>query len=76
MVINCGFNRVRFIAPVPAGSRVRGRFSPAAIEEIGGAVQVTWNVVIEREGGDKPCCVADWLVRYYPGPSSPAPSSY
>jgi acyl dehydratase len=65
MAVNYGFNRVRFIAPVPAGSRVRGRFSPAALEETGGALQVTWNVVIEREGGDKPCCVADWLVRYY-----------
>jgi acyl dehydratase len=65
MAVNYGFGRVRFIAPVPAGSRIRGRFSPSAIEETGGAVQVTWDVAIEREGGDKPCVVAEWIVRYY-----------
>jgi acyl dehydratase len=66
MTINYGLNRVRFIAPVPAGARIRGRFAPGAIEETGGAVQVTWHVTIEREGGEKPCCVAEWLVCYYP----------
>jgi acyl dehydratase len=65
MALNYGLNRVRFIAPVPAGSRVRGRFTPSAVDEISGGFQVTWNVTIEREGGDKPCCVAEWLVRYY-----------
>ena len=67
MAVNYGLGRVRFISPVPAGSRVRGRFTPAAIEETGGALQVTWNVTIEREGGDKPSCVAEWIVRYYAG---------
>lgn len=66
LAVNYGVNRVRFIAPVPSGARVRGRFSPAALEEIGDALQVTWHIVIEREGGDKPCCVADWIVRYHP----------
>jgi len=56
---------VRFVAPVPAGSRVRGRFRLAALEEIGGGAQATWEVSVEREGGDRPCCVAEWLVRYY-----------
>ena len=65
MAVNYGLNRVRFISPVPAGSRVRGHFSPAAVDDITGGVQVTWNVVIEREGEDKRCCVAEWLVRYY-----------
>ena len=65
MGINYGLNRVRFVSPVPAGARIRGRFTLAALEEIGGGVQATWNVVVEREGGDKPCCVAEWLVRYY-----------
>ena len=67
MAINYGVNRVRFVTPVPAGSRIRGRFSPIALEELdGGGVQVTWKVVVEREGGgEKPCCVADWLVRYF-----------
>ena len=66
MGINYGLNRVRFVAPVPAGSRVRGRFTLAAVEEIKGGAQATWGVTVEREGGgERPCCVAEWLVRYY-----------
>lgn len=65
MAVNYGLNRVRFISPVPAESRIRGRFTVAAVEAIEGGVQVTWNVVVEREGADKPACVAEWLVRYY-----------
>jgi acyl dehydratase len=65
MAINYGLNRVRFVSPVPVGSRVRARFTPAAIEETGGSIQVTWAITIERDGGEKPCCVAEWLVRYY-----------
>jgi acyl dehydratase len=66
LAINCGLNRVRFIAPVPAGSRIRARFSPSSVGETGGGVQVTWSITLEREGADKPCCIAEWLVRYYP----------
>jgi acyl dehydratase len=66
MAINYGLNRVRFIAPVPSGARIRGRFTLAGIEEAGGAIQATWSATIERDGGDKPVCVAEWLVRYYP----------
>lgn len=67
MAVNYGLNRVRFVAPVPAGARIRGRFSPIALEDVaGGSVQVTWSVTIEREEGDKPAAVAEWLVRYYP----------
>ena len=65
MGINYGLNRVRFVSPVPAGARIRGRFTLAAVEDISGGMQATWNVTIEREGGDKPACVAEWLVRYY-----------
>ena len=65
MGINYGLNRVRFVAPVPAGARIRGRFRLAAVVDISGGVQATWGVTVEREGGDKPCCVAEWLVRYY-----------
>lgn len=65
MGINYGLNRVRFISPVPAGARIRGRFKLALMEEIKGGAQATWEVTVEREGGDKPCCVAEWLVRYY-----------
>jgi acyl dehydratase len=65
MGINCGLNRVRFVSPVPANSRIRGRFALASLEEIKGGVQATWSVTVELEGHDKPCCVAEWLVRYY-----------
>jgi acyl dehydratase len=66
MAINYGLNKVRFVSPVPAGSRVRARLAIGAVDEIGGAVQVTWSATIERDGSDKPSCVAEWLVRYYP----------
>ena len=69
MAINYGLNRVRFIAPVPSGARIRGRFTPTAVEQAGESVQVTWTITIERENRDKPCVVAEWLVRYYPGPA-------
>jgi len=65
MGINYGLNRVRFISPVPAGARIRGRFTLQAIEDIRGGVQATWSVTVERDGNDKPACVAEWLVRYY-----------
>lgn len=65
MGINYGLNRVRFVSPVPAGARIRGRFTLATVEEIKGGVQLTWNVTVECEGSEKPCCAAEWLVRYY-----------
>ena len=65
MAINYGVNRVRFISPVPSGSRIRARFIPMTVIEAGGGVQVTWGITIERDGADKPCCVAEWVVRYY-----------
>ena len=65
MGINYGLNRVRFPAPVPAGARVRGRFSLLSVENIPGGVQVTWNVIVECEGSEKPCCVAEWIGRRY-----------
>ena len=65
MAVNYGLNRVRFITPLPVGSRVRGRFSPIAVEETRGGMQVTWAITLDREGADKPCCVAEWVVRYY-----------
>lgn len=65
MGINYGLNRVRFVSPVPAGARIRGRFTLATVEEIKGGVQSMWNVTVECEGSEKPCCVAEWLVRYY-----------
>jgi acyl dehydratase len=66
MAINYGLNRVRFVSPVLSGSRVRGRFTLASVEDAGGAIQAIWQATIEHEGADKPVCVAEWLVRYYP----------
>ena len=66
MGVNYGLNRVRFTAPVPSGARVRGRFTLAKYEKMAdGGVQVTWSVVVEREGGEKPVLVAEWLGRHY-----------
>lgn len=66
MGLNYGLNRVRFPAPVPVGSRLRARMSLRAMETLEPeGVQMTWDVVIEREGSDKPVCVAQSLARSY-----------
>jgi acyl dehydratase len=65
MGLNYGLNRLRFTGPVPSGSRIRARFALARVERPEGCAQVTWNVTVEREGSDKPCMVAEWLVRHY-----------
>ena len=65
MGVNYGLNRVRFTGPVPSGSRVRARFVLAAVEDIAGGIQLTWNVSVEREGEEKPVLVAEWLTRRY-----------
>jgi acyl dehydratase len=65
MGINYGLNKVRFPAPVPSGSRVRGRCTLQHLEAVDGGVQATWSVIVERDGAAKPCCAAEWLVRYY-----------
>ena len=66
MGVNYGLNKVRFTAPLPSGSRIRARFVLAKYESLpGNGVQNTWNVSVEREGGDKPVLVAEWLTRSY-----------
>jgi acyl dehydratase len=62
--INYGLNKVRFPSPLPSGSLVRARCTLQRIDPADGGVQATWAVVIERDGSAKPCCVAEWLVRY------------
>jgi acyl dehydratase len=66
MAVNYGLNKVRFPAPVPVGSRVRARMTLQACDPVEGGVQITWGVVVEREGSDKPVCVAESLARCYP----------
>jgi acyl dehydratase len=65
MSINYGLNKVRFPAPLPAGSRVRGRCTLQRVDSVEGGLQATWSVLVERDGTAKPCCAAEWLVRYY-----------
>ncbi len=65
MGVNYGANKVRFPAPVPSGSRVRATAVLKEITEAGGGVQVTAVVTVEREGGEKPVCVAESVSRYY-----------
>ncbi|SDO99627.1 Acyl dehydratase [Klenkia soli] len=70
MGVNYGLNKVRFPAPVPVGSRVRATTTLKDTEEVAGGVQNTIAVVIEREGGDKPVCIAEWVTRAYGKPAS------
>jgi acyl dehydratase len=67
MGVNYGVNKVRFPAPVPVGSRLRARAELVDVSEAGGGVQVAAKVTVEREGGEKPVCVAEQLVRLYNG---------
>jgi acyl dehydratase len=65
LTINYGLNRVRFPAPVLEGSRIRGRFKLLSLAERGDAHEAVFGCSVECEGNDKPCCVAEWVVRYY-----------
>ena len=65
MGINYGLNRVRFPAPVPVGSRLRAQVALKAYEPLAGGAQLTMEVTIEREGSDKPVCVAETVSRRY-----------
>ena len=65
MGVNYGLNKVRFTAPVPAGAKIRGRFTLAKFEKLEGGVQTTWSVTVEREGGDKPVMVAESISRHF-----------
>jgi len=65
MAINYGLNRVRFPSPVRADSQIRARVSLLSLKEIPGAVEATFSITVEAQGTEKPCCVADWIVRYY-----------
>jgi acyl dehydratase len=66
MGVNYGLNKVRFTSPVPVGSRLRARLALLAAEPLeGNGLQMTWNFTIEREGSDKPVCIAELLMRRY-----------
>ena len=65
MGVNYGLNKVRFPAPVPSGSRLRGHFKLVGYEPLEGGAQITVQVTMEREGSDKPVCIAESLSRRY-----------
>ena len=65
MSINYGCNKVRFMSPVPSGSRLRNRYSLLEVTDVEGGYQARWQVTIEIEGKSKPACVAETLSRYY-----------
>jgi acyl dehydratase len=65
LVVNYGLNKVRFVSPVPAGSRLRMRASLAELSEVAGGEQAMMALTIEREGEEKPACVVEQLVRFY-----------
>jgi len=65
MGVNYGLNKVRFPAPLPVDSLVRVRLRIAAVEDVPDGVQVVWLATVERQGGDKPVCVAESITRLY-----------
>lgn len=65
MAINYGLNRVRFPSPVPAGSKIRAHFTLGSLKDFPGGAEALFLVSVERQGGDKPVCVAEWIIRYY-----------
>ena len=65
MTVNYGLNRVRFPAPVPVDSRLRGHFKLMTFEIIAGGAQVVVEVTMEREGHDRPVCVAESVARHF-----------
>lgn len=65
LVVNYGLNRVRFPSPVREGSRIRAHISLLRFKEFAEANEAVFACSVECEGSDKPCCVAEWIVRYY-----------
>jgi len=63
--VNYGLNRVRFPAPVKSNARIRARAVLLTLKELPDAVEAVFAVTIESEGGEKPCCIAEWVVRHY-----------
>jgi acyl dehydratase len=66
MAINYGLNRVRFPAAVRADSKIRARVALLSVKELPDALEAAFSVSVEGEGLEKPCCVVEWIVRYYP----------
>jgi acyl dehydratase len=65
MGINYGLNRVRFPSPVRVDSQIRARVSLESLRELPGALEAVFSISLEVQTSEKPCCVAEWIVRYY-----------
>jgi acyl dehydratase len=65
MSVNYGLNRVRFPSAVRADSKIRVRFTLQSLEDVPDALEAVFDARVEVQGSDKPCCVAEWVVRYY-----------
>ncbi len=63
--INYGLNRVRFPAPVRAGEKIRARIRLQSCRDLPGSVEAIFDITVETEGAEKPCCVAEWILRYF-----------
>jgi acyl dehydratase len=64
--VNYGLNRVRFVSPVRAGSNIRARIVLQSLKDVSpDGMEAMFNATVEVEGGEKPCCLAEWVVRYY-----------
>jgi len=63
--VNYGLNRVRFVSPVRAASNIRARIVLQSLKDVPDGMEAVFNATLEVEGGEKPCCVAEWVVRYY-----------
>jgi|SRR5271156_1016018 len=66
MSVNYGLNRVRFPSAVRADSKIRVRFTLQSLKDVPDALEAVFEAKVEVQGSDKPCCVAEWVVRYYP----------
>jgi acyl dehydratase len=65
LTVNYGFNRLRYVSPVPAGSRIRARITPNAVKDLEGGCEIAWGVTVEVENQAKPALAAEWLIRIY-----------
>jgi len=65
MTINYGLNRVRFPSPVRAESQVRARFHLQSLKDVSGGLEATFSVAVEEKDAHKPCCAAEWIIRYF-----------
>ncbi len=66
MSVNYGLNRVRFPSPVRADSKIRAHFTLRSVKDVPNALEAIFDTRVEIQGSDKPCCVAEWVIRYYP----------